>query len=259
LTIYGESELYPLFEVRDLPTPYDISGDTRRYSDRENSYGGDGWGRKSTIAWLKRNANFKFNDINAIHGARYYNDGTKLYRSILGHSKHFRGREIDIRYANPIAGLGSVDNISLATDNLSITMASFAFDNNTYNGYSRGSGIKTLSENARIAYFDNNDAVKTNYHIWRDWIRTNRALMEMATSDITAFFGFDLVPENIFFSNDATINNMLESGKFDDGSIESNMLAENRIGSWTWPATQNDRVKMLPSHNDHWHIDTPDF
>lgn len=68
----------------------------RRYGVRDA--GGDSWATLQTITWLQSRA-YRFDDISAMHVTQTSNG-----RSILGHSGHSDGQQIDMRYADGQGG-----------------------------------------------------------------------------------------------------------------------------------------------------------
>jgi len=83
-----------------------------RFSGRDWELGGDSWATKSTLVWLSTRPNYRYNDISAMHIAQcplgaVVVDGEQRrgclpsgtnWGSILIHSGHSDGRQIDIRY-----------------------------------------------------------------------------------------------------------------------------------------------------------------
>ncbi|MGK5060596.1 hypothetical protein ACQ4WY_27030 [Janthinobacterium sp. LB2P49] len=69
---------------------------TRRYGTRDA--GGDSWATRLAIAWLAGKA-YRFDDISGQHVTQ-----TAAGRSILGHSGHSDGQQIDLRYADGAGG-----------------------------------------------------------------------------------------------------------------------------------------------------------
>jgi len=68
----------------------------RRYGSRD--VGGDSWATQKTITWLQSRA-YRFDDISGMHVTQ-----TSTGRSILGHSGHSDGQQIDLRYADGQGG-----------------------------------------------------------------------------------------------------------------------------------------------------------
>lgn len=68
----------------------------RRYGSRDA--GGDSWATRQTITWLHSRA-YRFDDISGQHITQSANG-----RSILGHSGHSDGQQIDMRYADGQGG-----------------------------------------------------------------------------------------------------------------------------------------------------------
>ncbi len=150
VSFQGKTDFIPLYlagEENDLRI--------RRYGRRDP--GGDSWATYKSIEWLRRDAhkNFRFDDISAVHVAQ-----TADGRSILNHSGHSDGQQIDLRYDNGDGTYG---------DNLG------GFDNGTH--------IKKLLDDASKGV--NLDAAKK-------WITANRNLIESQANAVgtrVVYFG----------------------------------------------------------------------
>lgn len=87
-----ETEFTPLFFAGKL------FGNERRYGQGKADEGGDSWATWKTIRWLQGNQ-YRFNDISASHIAQKSNG-----RSVLSHTGHSDGAQLDLRYADGKGG-----------------------------------------------------------------------------------------------------------------------------------------------------------
>ncbi|MGK5075367.1 hypothetical protein [Janthinobacterium sp. ZB1P44] len=117
----------------------------RRYGTRDA--GGDSWATRLAIAWLAGNA-YRFDDISGQHVTQ-----TAAGRSILGHSGHSDGQQIDLRYADGTGGY---------TDALG--------------GQGNGAAIKKLIADAKAEVVAN-PAQKPRLAALVAWIAANRAML----------------------------------------------------------------------------------
>lgn len=215
-------QFVPLFEIQNINYEAYHDNSIKRYSITSNDIrmGGDGWGRKSTIRWLENdNINLRIGDLSSIHGA----NTVKSNRSILGHKTHKSGVDIDLRYTNPIDGIGKIannaainefskidNNTKLSGDEIlniftGVGFNSFNFadanpiQNEPLNGRYDGKGIKTLgiAANKEIPQtaFDptdikyDNEAVYPKFVAYKSWIVTNRLMIEYYKAHARKFFG----------------------------------------------------------------------
>ena len=119
----------------------------RRYGTRDA--GGDSWATRLTIAWLAGKA-YRFDDISGQHVTQ-----TATGRSILGHSGHSDGQQIDLRYADGAGGY---------TDALG--------------GQNNGAAIHQLILDAK-AEVAANPAQKPKLAALLAWIVANRAMLAL--------------------------------------------------------------------------------
>ena len=122
----------------------------RRYGARDA--GGDSWATRLAIAWLAGNA-YRFDDISGQHVTQ-----TATGRSILGHSGHSDGQQIDLRYADGAGGY---------TDKLG--------------GQNNGADIEKLILAAK-AEVVSNPAQKPQLAALQAWIAANRAMLTQEAS-----------------------------------------------------------------------------
>ena len=119
----------------------------RRYGTRDA--GGDSWATRLAIAWLAGKA-YRFDDISGQHVTQ-----TATGRSILGHSGHSDGQQIDLRYADGAGGY---------TDALG--------------GQNNGAAIHQLILDAK-AEVAANPAQKPKLAALLAWIAANRAMLAL--------------------------------------------------------------------------------
>lgn len=117
----------------------------RRYGTRDA--GGDSWATRLAIAWLGGNA-YRFDDISGQHVTQ-----TAAGRSILGHSGHSDGQQVDLRYADGTGGYAD-----------------------TLGGQGNGAAIKKLIADAK-AEVVTNPAQKPKLAALQAWIAANRAML----------------------------------------------------------------------------------
>lgn len=163
----------------------------RRYGTRDA--GGDSWATQQTISWLQSRA-YRFDDISGQHVTQ-----TSTGRSILGHSGHSDGQQIDMRYADGQGGY---------TDALG--------------GQGDGAAIQTMFNAARQEVVSN-AANKPQLARLQAWITANRALL-----DAEAPAG----STRVIYIGPSFIKLALVDGKF---STSPN-LAIPGVPAWTKPA-----------------------
>lgn len=122
----------------------------RRYGSRDA--GGDSWATRLAIAWLAGNA-YRFDDISGQHVTQ-----TATGRSILGHSGHSDGQQIDLRYADGAGGYSD-----------------------TLGGQHNGADIQKLIDAAK-AEVVSNPAQKPKLAALQAWIAANRAMLTQEAS-----------------------------------------------------------------------------
>lgn len=123
----------------------------RRYGSRDA--GGDSWATRQTITWLQSRA-YRFDDTSGQHVTQ-----TSTGRSILGHSGHSDGQQIDMRYADGQGGYSE-----------------------TLGGAGNGAGIQQLINAARQEVASN-AAQKPQLAALQAWIAANRGNMETEAAD----------------------------------------------------------------------------
>ena len=170
------------FKQKTAFIPLYLAGDepnlsTRRYGSRDA--GGDSWATAATIAWLGGNA-FRFDDISATHIAQ-----TPAGGSVLGHSGHSDGQQIDFRYADGQGGY---------TDALG--------------GQGSGASIKQMLDAAAVEVAAN-AAQKPNLAKAVAWINANRALITGQAGAATA--------RKLYFGN-SWMKRALVDAKFPNGT-----------------------------------------
>ncbi|PJJ17562.1 hypothetical protein CLU90_0739 [Janthinobacterium sp. 67] len=136
----GDTAHIPLYLAND-----EAALAARRYGTRDP--GGDSWATRLAIAWLAGKA-YRFDDISGQHVTQ-----TATGRSILGHSGHSDGQQIDLRYADGAGGY---------TDALG--------------GQNDGAAIHKLISDAK-AEVAANAAQKPKLASLQAWIAANRAML----------------------------------------------------------------------------------
>ena len=142
----GATAFTPLYLANDAAG---LGG--RRYGSRDA--GGDSWATRQTITWLQSRA-YRFDDTSGQHVTQ-----TPTGRSILGHSGHSDGQQIDMRYADGQGGYSE-----------------------TLGGANTGAGILALINAARQEV-TTNAAQKPQLAALQAWIAANRANMETEAAD----------------------------------------------------------------------------
>ncbi|MGK5011442.1 hypothetical protein [Janthinobacterium sp. MDB2-8] len=117
----------------------------RRYGTRDA--GGDSWATRLAIAWLAGKA-YRFDDISGQHVTQ-----TAAGRSILGHSGHSDGQQIDLRYADGAGGYSDA-----------------------LGGQNNGAAIHQLIIDAKAEVVAN-PAQKPKLAALQAWIAANRAML----------------------------------------------------------------------------------
>jgi hypothetical protein len=140
VALSGENAFTPLYLANDESG---LGG--RRYGARDG--GGDSWATRQTINWLQSRA-YRFDDISGQHVTQI-----STGRSILGHSGHSDGQQIDLRYADGLGGY---------TDALG--------------GQGNGVAIQQMFNAARQEVI-NNTPQKPQLAALQAWITANRALL----------------------------------------------------------------------------------
>jgi hypothetical protein len=256
-TTDGYMTFVPLFELRDIYGADNASITNRKYAGltTEDYKGGDLWGRKAFLQWVMDDGKLIFNDISSIHGARYNNG----LRSILGHKSHTSGVEIDIRYAMPIVGAGNTDNISKTyctfMNNLTYTQDA------PYGNYMLPASLIELSTNAKKE-FDNktmdNDN-KTNLKKLKDWIKTNRSMMEyyydLFSSDSNNNRSSSAKHPTIFYGDGFYLDD--KSKGFHNILYKGTFHNNNKDIAGRWNNSTRSSIMLQNAHHDHWHITAP--
>ena len=119
----------------------------RRYGTRDA--GGDSWSTKQTLDWLGTKA-YRFDDTSGMHVTQ-----TATGRSILEHSGHSDGQQIDLRYADGAGGYSDA-----------------------LGGQGNGAQIQQMI-NAAAAEVVANPPLKPKLAILQAWIAANRALLDL--------------------------------------------------------------------------------
>jgi len=182
----GGTAFTPLYLANSAPG---LAG--RRYGTRDA--GGDSWSTRAIIDWLGTKA-YRFDDISGQHVTQ-----TATGRSILGHSGHSDGQQIDMRYADGQGGY---------TDALG--------------GQSNGASIKALI-NAAAAEVAANLPQKPKLAQLVAWITANRALLDAESADTST---------RVIYIGPSFIKLALVDGKFSAAPT----AAIPGVSAWTLPA-----------------------
>lgn len=143
----GGTAFTPLYLANDTAG----LGGARRYGTRDA--GGDSWATRAVIDWLGTKP-YRFDDISGQHITQ-----TAAGRSILDHSGHSDGQQIDMRYADGQGGYSD-----------------------TLGGQGNGAGIKALFD-AAAAEVAANLPQKPKLAALVAWITANRALLDAESAD----------------------------------------------------------------------------
>jgi hypothetical protein len=197
--------------------PLFVAGDQM---DASRRYGGaidaglDSWATYNTIQWLLSNS-FRFNDISGLHIAQ-----TSTGRSILNHTGHSDGTQLDLRYSDGNGGY---------TEELG--------------GSADGSFIKTML-NAAAAEVATSAATKPNLVKALAWIYANRTMLEIESANARKMH-----------AGPSWMKLALYDGKFPNGVlIPGAEAAETSIagpGTWTSKPT---KLSFVEPHLHHWHM-----
>jgi len=192
-------------------TPLYLAGEDselaqRRYPARDP--GGDSWATAQVVDWLGTNA-FRFNDISGQHVTQ-----TPGGRSILNHSGHSDGQQLDLRYADGQGGYSDA-----------------------LGGVGDGMHIKQLIDDA-AKEVATNAVNKPRLAALVAWIEANRSMIE--TNAINS------VTRRIYIGP-SFIKTALVDGKF---SAAAKAPAIPGVNAWKLPA----KVMLDPTHMNHWHI-----
>lgn len=193
-------------------TPLALAGNEAGLSGRRTNglrdAGGDSWATRQTVSWLQAKP-YRFDDISGQHVTQ-----TASGRSILGHSGHSDGQQLDLRYADGQGGY---------TDGLG--------------GQSSGADIKSLID-AAAAEVAANAAQKPKLAALVAWINANRTTLGNeagAAATRVIYIGPDF------------IKLALVDGKF---SSAANAQIPG-VSAWSLPARV--QVSTI-DHLSHWHI-----
>ncbi|WP_255206381.1 hypothetical protein [Janthinobacterium sp. BJB401] len=182
----GDTAYTPLYLAND-----EAALAARRYGTRDA--GGDSWATRLAIAWLAGKP-YRFDDISGQHVTQ-----TATGRSILGHSGHSDGQQIDLRYADGAGGY---------TDALG--------------GQNDGAAIHQLI-NAAKAEVVANPAQKPKLAALLAWIAANRAMLDLEAAPAST---------RVIYIGPSFIKLALVDGRFSAAPSDHIPGA----GTWTKPA-----------------------
>ncbi|MCG5051436.1 MAG: hypothetical protein KA712_00600 [Myxococcales bacterium] len=211
----------------------DVAGysSSLRYPTQKES-GGDAWGTKSLLDWLFASP-LVYNDISAaqVKQVKVTKEtmpkkipaefATKI-RSVLDHSGHSDGQQVDVRYWDGSGGF---------TEPL--------------NGVDHGAGIAQLASEALAevkAAAPNggvppNVAGLPNLSKLLAWIRENRTELDLYADDTAV---------RRIYIGQAFISSLLIEGSFEGKVVPT-------AGTWT---SKSVKILAAPSHLHHWHVST---
>lgn len=162
--IAGSDSFTPLFMASAQATT------ASQYGVRED--GDDSWATYETIQWLKGKS-YRYDDISALHAARVNVAGAcpnstlvqlNIGDSILCHSDHSNGREVDLRYADGVGGF---------TD--------------TYGGYNLSAALKAVLDAAQAEVISG-ATTTPNLAIAQQWILANRKMLEAESPNASVIY-----------------------------------------------------------------------
>ncbi|OEZ93257.1 hypothetical protein JAB8_03700 [Janthinobacterium sp. HH106] len=182
----GDTAYIPLYLAND-----EAALAARRYGTRDP--GGDSWATRLAIAWLAGKA-YRFDDISGQHVTQ-----TATGRSILGHSGHSDGQQIDLRYADGAGGY---------TDALG--------------GQNDGAAIHQLINDAKAEVVAN-PAQKPKLAALLAWIAANRAMLALEAAQAST---------RVIYIGPSFIKRALVDGRFSAAPTDNIPGA----GAWTKPA-----------------------
>lgn len=194
-------------------TPLYVAGNVaglsgRRYGTRDA--GGDSWSTRQSINWLSGKA-YRFDDISGMHVTQ-----TTTGRSILGHSGHSDGQQIDMRYADGQGGFG---------DGLG--------------GQGNGAQIAQLIHGAATEVAAA-AAQKPKLSALQAWIAANRTLLDLEAANSST---------RVIYIGPSFIKLALIDAKF-PAVPPAAPVAIPGMTAWTKPA----RVHIDAAHLSHWHM-----
>jgi len=182
----GEVAYTPLFLANN-----EAGLGARRYGNRDA--GGDSWSTQQTIDWLQARA-YRFDDISAQHITQ-----TVTGRSILGHSGHSDGQQLDLRYADGLGGYSDA-----------------------LGGQHNGTAIQQMIAAARQEVVSNTSQ-KPQLAALQAWITANRTLLDTEAQAPTT---------RVIYIGPSFIKLALVDGRFSG----SPSIAIPGISAWVKPA-----------------------
>lgn len=192
--------------------PLSLAGDDAVLSGRRTNgsrdVGGDSWATRQTMDWLLSKL-YRFDDISGQHVTQTAGGG-----SILVHSGHSDGQQIDLRYADGQGGY---------SDSLG--------------GQGNGAAIQNLI-NAAAAEVAANAPQKPQLAVLVAWIAANRGVLDAESASAST---------RIIYIGPDFIKRALVDGKF---SAAPNAQIPG-VAAWTLPARVQ---VSTADHLSHWHI-----
>lgn len=182
-------EKYSVFTPTYLAESLSNYSPNHRYGTHNES-GGDSWGTNSMLSWLT-GTSYRYNDLSAANVGQTATEE----RSVLDHSGHSDGRQVDVRYADGSGGF---------TDKLG--------------GDSKGTWINALASAAK-AEVDGGVTPTPNLDKLRNWIRDNRDVIDKEC---------DSQGTRRVYVGNSFIYSLLNGGVFPGTSV-----AIPGVGTWT--------------------------
>lgn len=195
----------------------DFLGAARRYGQgTQPEPGHDSWSTHGTISYLNSNA-YRFNDVTALHIAQLATG-----RSVLDHSGHSDGTQIDLRYADGAGGFS--DELGGATNGEHIHSMLVAAAAEVQAG--------AATPKPRLA-----QAIA--------WISANRSLLESESANARKLY-----------AGPSWMKMALHDGKFPNGTLIPALNSDNTtqqpgVGLWQ---TKPANLSYVDPHLHHWHI-----
>ena len=195
-----------------------VFGENRRYGQGYPDVGGDSWATWRTLNWL-RARDYRFNDISAQHVAQKSEDNGRG-RSILGHSGHSDGEQLDLRYSDGEGGYGD-----------------------KMGGSEHGAYIRQALDSAEKDVYQNRLSSSSNLTKIVNWILENRKMIEREAGGA-----------RVVYAGNDWMQTALLDGKFASGKsipYSGDGSANGVLSDWK-DIPKN--VKFVPHHRHHWHI-----
>jgi hypothetical protein len=211
ITFDGKTTFVPLFLAGDA------LGEARRYGQSPPLDAGlDSWSTFNTVAWLQSKL-YRFNDVSGLHIAQ----DVSTQRSVLDHTGHSDGTQIDLRYADGSGGYTE-----------------------TLGGSSNGSFIQAMLNAAAAEVTAGGTGAKPNLTKAIAWIQANRSMLESESANARKLH-----------AGPSWMKLALADGKLPNGVLVPGIAADGALvagmGPWT---TKPANLSFVAPHLHHWHI-----